>query len=80
MNTAFNAQLLMVAPGGIIKCFEAACSGKSFREGVAVEMEEFTKLAPWPYYPHPVLTRIWFQSFQHVEPLEQHNTTYNSDV
>ncbi|OLP83536.1 Peroxisomal bifunctional enzyme [Symbiodinium microadriaticum] len=44
LNTAFNAQPLMVAPGGIIKCFEAACSGKSFREGVAVEMEEFTKL------------------------------------
>ncbi|CAE7772363.1 unnamed protein product, partial [Symbiodinium necroappetens] len=44
LNTAFNAQPLMVAPGGIIKCFEAACSGKSFREGVAVEMEEFTHL------------------------------------
>ena len=49
LNMAFNAQPLMVAPAGIVKCFEAACSGKSFKEGVAVEMEEFTKLVPWPH-------------------------------
>ena len=49
LNMAFNAQPLMVAPAGIINCFEAACSGKSFKEGVAVEMEEFTKLVPWPH-------------------------------
>ena len=34
----------MVALAGIVKCSEAACSGRSFKEGVAVEMEEFTKL------------------------------------
>ena len=75
MNTAFNAQPLMVAPGGIIKCFEAACSGKSFREGVAVEMEEFTKLVPWPFSPD--LIRNWFQSFQACRTIR---TTYKADV
>eukprot|EP00913_Durusdinium_trenchii_P007950 g7456.t1 len=44
LNTAVNAAPLMIAPRSIIKCFDAACSNKSFREGLAVEMEEFTKL------------------------------------
>ncbi|CAJ1382172.1 unnamed protein product [Effrenium voratum] len=44
LNTAVKAAPLMVAPRSIIKCFEAACSKKSFREGLQVEMEEFTKL------------------------------------
>lgn len=44
LNTAVNAAPLMIAPRSIIKCFEAACSNKSFREGLQVEMEEFTKL------------------------------------
>eukprot|EP00490_Sorites_sp_Unknown_P026963 CAMPEP_0114664106 /NCGR_PEP_ID=MMETSP0191-20121206/28152_1 /TAXON_ID=126664 /ORGANISM="Sorites sp." /LENGTH=330 /DNA_ID=CAMNT_0001905269 /DNA_START=25 /DNA_END=1014 /DNA_ORIENTATION=- len=44
LNTAVNAAPLMIAPRAIIKCFQAACSGKSFREGLAVEMEQFTQL------------------------------------
>ncbi|CAJ1367522.1 unnamed protein product [Effrenium voratum] len=44
LNTAVKAAPLMIAPRSIIKCFEAACSKKSFREGLQVEMEEFTKL------------------------------------
>lgn len=44
LNTAVNAAPLMIAPRAIIKCFEAACSHKSFREGLQVEMEQFTKL------------------------------------
>eukprot|EP00434_Breviolum_minutum_P008319 symbB.v1.2.007340.t1/scaffold425.1/size368629/4 len=44
LNTAVNAAPLMIAPRAIIKCFEAACSNKSFREGLAVEMEQFTNL------------------------------------
>eukprot|EP00913_Durusdinium_trenchii_P004082 g3783.t1 len=44
LNTAVNAAPLMIAPRAIIKCFEAACSHKSFREGLAVEMEQFTNL------------------------------------
>jgi len=44
LNTAVNAAPLMIAPRAIIKCFEAACSHKSFREGLAVEMEQFTQL------------------------------------
>ena len=71
LNTAFNAQPLMVAPGGIIKCFEAACSGKSFREGVAVEMEEFTKLVPWPFSPD-FDSKLVSNHSRHVEPFEQH--------
>jgi len=34
----------MLAPLAIIKCLEAACSDISFREGLKVEAEEFTKL------------------------------------
>eukprot|EP00438_Fugacium_kawagutii_P015077 Skav207031 [mRNA] locus=scaffold1828:67238:75583:- [translate_table: standard] len=43
LNTAVNAAPLMIAPRrgagrwSIIKCFEAACSNKSFREGLQVE-------------------------------------------
>mmetsp|Transcript_39285 Transcript_39285/g.80334 ORF Transcript_39285/g.80334 Transcript_39285/m.80334 type:complete len:751 (+) Transcript_39285:60-2312(+) len=44
LNTAVNAAPLMIAPRAIIKCFEAACSNKSFREGLQVEMEQFTNL------------------------------------
>ncbi|CAJ1397962.1 unnamed protein product [Effrenium voratum] len=44
LNTAVKAAPLMIAPRSIIKCFEAACSKKSFREGVQVELEEFSKL------------------------------------
>eukprot|EP00913_Durusdinium_trenchii_P001400 g1295.t1 len=44
LNTAVNAAPLMIAPRSIIKCFEAACSGKPFRDGLKVEQEEFTKL------------------------------------
>eukprot|EP00490_Sorites_sp_Unknown_P012064 CAMPEP_0114695530 /NCGR_PEP_ID=MMETSP0191-20121206/71454_1 /TAXON_ID=126664 /ORGANISM="Sorites sp." /LENGTH=750 /DNA_ID=CAMNT_0001991873 /DNA_START=60 /DNA_END=2310 /DNA_ORIENTATION=+ len=44
LNSAVNAAPLMIAPRSIIKCFEAACSNKSFREGLQVEMEEFQKL------------------------------------
>lgn len=34
----------MVAPSAIISCIRAACSKMSFREGLAVEAREFTKL------------------------------------
>jgi len=34
----------MVAPAAIINCIRAACSKMSFREGLQVEAEEFTKL------------------------------------
>ena len=44
LNTAVNAAPLMIAPRAIIKCFEAACSGRSFREGLQVEQEQFTQL------------------------------------
>ena len=44
LNTAVTAAPLMIAPRAIIKCFEAACSGKSFREGLQVEQEQFTQL------------------------------------
>mmetsp|Transcript_68653 Transcript_68653/g.164834 ORF Transcript_68653/g.164834 Transcript_68653/m.164834 type:complete len:747 (-) Transcript_68653:210-2450(-) len=44
MLMAYNQAPAMIAPGAIIRCLEAACSGKSFQEGLKVESQEFTQL------------------------------------
>jgi len=41
---AHNQAPQMLAPPAIIRCLRAACSNRSFEEGVAVEREEFTQL------------------------------------
>jgi len=41
---ATNRAKGMIAPAGIMACVTAACTGKSFKEGLKVEGQEFTKL------------------------------------
>eukprot|EP00928_Gymnodinium_smaydae_P020435 TRINITY_DN1789_c0_g1_i4.p1 TRINITY_DN1789_c0_g1~~TRINITY_DN1789_c0_g1_i4.p1 ORF type:complete len:769 (-),score=214.89 TRINITY_DN1789_c0_g1_i4:273-2255(-) len=41
---AHNRAPLMIAPEAIVNCLKAACSNKSFEEGLKVEGAEFTKL------------------------------------
>ncbi|CAD7955482.1 unnamed protein product [Amoebophrya sp. A25] len=38
----------MIAPDSIVECFRAACLGKSFEDGVQVELNEFGKLVMSP--------------------------------
>jgi len=44
LNQASQQAKGMIAPEAIINCVRAACSGKSFQEGLKVEGREFTRL------------------------------------
>jgi len=44
LNQASKQAKGMIAPEAIINCLRAACSGKSFKEGLKVEGQEFTRL------------------------------------